>query len=35
MLNPGNKIRALHDKKKKYSNACVVRNFFYELNKKP
>ena len=28
------KIRALRDKKK-YSNSRVVRNFFYERNKKP
>ena len=34
MLNPGNKFRALRDKKK-YSNSCVVRNFFSERNKKP
>ena len=25
MLNSGKKIRALHDKKNKYSNSCVVR----------
>jgi hypothetical protein len=26
MLNSGKKIRALRDKKNKYSNSCVVRN---------
>jgi hypothetical protein len=35
MLYSGKKICALHDKKNKYSNACVVRNFFSEQNKKP
>ena len=25
MLNSGKKIRALHDKKNKYSNSCVAR----------
>ena len=35
MLNPGNKIRALRDKKNKYSNFCVVRKKISERNKKP
>ena len=47
MLNSGKKIRALHDKKnkysnscvarqkKKYSNSCVVRKNISERNKKP
>ena len=35
MLNSGKKIRSLHDKKKKYSNSCFVRNFFSERNKTP
>jgi hypothetical protein len=35
MLNSGKKICALCDKKNKYSNSCVVRNFFSEQNKKP
>ena len=35
MLNSGKKIRALRDKKNKYSNSRVVRNFFSERNKKP
>ena len=35
MLNSGKKFRALSDKKKKYSNSCVVRKFFSERNKKP
>ena len=35
MLNTGNKIRALRDKKNKYSNACVVRKKYFERNKKP
>jgi hypothetical protein len=30
MLNSGKKIRALCDKKKKYYNSHVVRNFFSE-----
>ena len=34
MLYSGKKFRALHDKKNKYSNSCVVRNFFSERNKK-
>ena len=34
MLNSGNKIRALRDKKK-YSNSCVVRKNISERNKKP
>ena len=33
MLNSGKKIRALHDKKNKYSNSCVVRKKIYERNK--
>ena len=35
MLNSGKKIRALRDKKYKYSNSCVVRKKFYERNEKP
>ena len=35
MLNSGKKIRTLRDKKNKYSNSCVVRNFFSQRNKKP
>ena len=35
MLNSGNKFRALHDKKKKYYNSCVVRKKISERNKKP
>jgi hypothetical protein len=35
MLNSGKKIRALHDKKKKYSNSCVVRKKNSERSKKP
>jgi hypothetical protein len=35
MLNSGKKIRTLRDKKKKYSNACVVRKKISERNKKP
>ena len=35
MLNPGKKIRALRDKKSKYSNSCVVRKQISERNKKP
>ena len=34
MLNSGKKIRALRDKKNKYSNSRVVRNFFSERYKK-
>ena len=35
MLNSGKKIRALHDKKNKYSNFCVVGKKISERNKKP
>ena len=35
MLNSGKKIRALCDKKNKYSNSCVVRKKNSERNKKP
>ena len=35
MLNSGKKIRALRDKKNKYSNFCVVRKKNSEQNKKP
>ena len=35
MLNSGKKIPALHDKKNKYSNSCVVRKKISERNKKP
>ena len=35
MLNSGKKIRALRDKKNKYSNSRVVRKKFSERNKKP
>jgi hypothetical protein len=35
MLNFGKKIRALRDKKKKYSNSRVVRKKNSERNKKP
>ena len=36
MLNSGKKIRALRDKKNKYSNFCVVRKKnISERNKKP
>ena len=35
MLNSGNKIRALRDKKNKHSNSCVVRKTNSERNKKP
>ena len=35
MLNSGKKIRALRDKKNKYSNSCVVRKKNSERNKKP
>ena len=34
MLNSGKKIRALRDKKNKYSNSCVVRKKNSERNKK-
>ena len=33
MLNSGKKIRALRDKKNKYSNSCVVRKKNSERNK--
>ena len=35
MLHSGKKICALHDKKKKNSNSCVVRKKNSERNKKP
>ena len=35
MLNSGKKIRALRDKKNKYSNSRVVRTNISERNKKP
>ena len=35
MLNSGNKIRTLRDKKNKYSNSFGVRKIFSEPNKKP
>jgi hypothetical protein len=35
MLNSGKKIRALRDKKNKYSNSCVVRKKNSERSKKP
>ena len=35
MLNSGKKIRALCDKKNKYSNSRVVRKKNSERNKKP
>ena len=35
MLNSGKTIRALRDKKTKYSNSCVVRKKNSERNKKP
>ena len=35
MLYSGKKIRALRDKKNKYSTSCVVRRKFSERNKKP
>ena len=35
MLNSVKKIRALRDKKKKYSNSCVVRKKNSDQNKKP
>jgi hypothetical protein len=35
MLKSGKKIRALRDKKNKYSNSRVVRKKIAERNKKP
>ena len=35
MWYSGKRIRALRDKKKKYSNSCVVRKQNSERNKKP
>ena len=35
MLNSGKKLRALRDKKNKYSNSCVLRKTISERNKKP
>jgi hypothetical protein len=35
MLNSGKKIRALRDKKNKYSNSRVVGKQISERNKKP
>ena len=35
MLNFGKKIRALRDKKNKYSNSCVVGKKNSERSKKP
>ena len=35
MLNSGKKIRALRNKKNKYSSSRVVRKIFSERNKKP
>ena len=35
MINSGKKIRALRDKKIKYSNFCLVRKQNSERNKKP
>ena len=35
MLNSGKKIRALRDKKNKYSRICVVRKKISERSKKP
>ena len=35
MMNSGKKIRALHDKKNKYSNSRIVRKKNSERNKKP
>ena len=35
MWNSGKQIRALPDKKNKYSNSCVVRKQNSERNKKP
>ena len=34
MLNSGKQICALHDKKNKYSNSCLVRKKNSERNKK-
>ena len=34
MLNSGKKIRALRDKKNKYSNSCVVRKKIWNETKK-
>ena len=34
MLNSGKKFRALRDKKKIYSNSCVVRKKISDRNKK-
>ena len=34
MLKSGKKIRALRDKKNKYSNSCIVRKKNSERNKK-
>ena len=34
MLESGKKIRALRDKKNKYSNSCVVQKFFLNETKK-
>ena len=34
MINSGNKIRALHNKKNKYSNSCVVRKTNFWTKKK-
>ena len=33
MLNSGKKFHALHDKKKKYSNSCVVQNIISKRKK--
>ena len=33
MFNSGTKFRALRDKNNKYSNSCVVRNFFWNETK--
>ena len=35
MLNSGKNFGALHDKKNKYSNSCVVRKKNSERSKKP
>jgi DNA-directed RNA polymerase subunit K/omega len=35
MLNSGKKIRALRDKKNKYSNSCVVRKRTKQKNLNP
>ena len=35
MLNSEEKNCALPNNNNKYSNSCVVRNFFYTRNKKP